>query len=1101
MKSLFSILLAAAVLFSCTPEKKRILVFSRTTGYRHESIADGKLALIKLGRENAFEVDTTEDASMFNEDNLRRYSAVVFLSTTQDVLNTVQQGDFKRYIEAGGGYVGIHAAADTEYEWPWYGKLVGAYFLSHPRIQQATVRKVADFGESRTPDTWIRTDELYNYKKISEDINVILRLDESTYEGGANGDFHPIAWYHEFEGGRAFYTGLGHTKESYTDSLFLDHVLQGIKFAMGDSKLDYSKAKSPRVPEENRFTKTVIDFNLNEPTEMAVLPDGRIIFIERKGEVKLYTPEDEKISTIDTFKVNTKFEDGMIGITADPAFSQNNWIYVFYSHPERSANVLSRFVFRDNKVDKASEVVVLEVPTQRETCCHTGGSLAFGPGGNLYMSTGDNTSPFESNGYSPSDERPGRSPFDAQKSASNTNDLRGKILRIHMEADGTYSIPEGNLFAKGEPNTRPEIYVMGCRNPYRISIDDKTGYLYWGEVGPDAGNNDSLRGPRGYDELNQARKAGFFGWPYFVGKNYAYARYDFASMKAGAKWDANAPINDSPNNTGKRELPPVSPPFIWYPYARSDEFPMVKEGSRNAMAGPVYYSNKYENVSTAFPDYFDGKLIFYDWMRNFMFLVSMDDEGDIMDIEPFMPDTRFNNIIDLAFGPDGRLYMLEYGTGWFAQNIDARFVRIDFNKGNRPPVATLTADKFNGATPLQVTFSAEGSSDADGDKLSYELIVNGKTETSTDGKFTITFEEAGVFTPELKVSDPSGMSATAKLQILAGNEQPIVKTEFTSGNKTFFFAGAPVRYNVEVTDHEDGATTDGSIAPGDVKVTFDYLQGFDLTGIAQGHQMPPAELPGKGLIDQSDCKSCHLADQRSAGPSYKEISDRYVTQEGAVDVLAAKVIKGGAGIWGETAMAAHPQISVDDARKMVEYILSLGKEAPTKPLPLSGTVTPEKQQGGAYLLTATYHDKGANGVPSISASNSSVLRAPLLSADQANELNIARVIRYNGQVGLENVRDGAWIVFKNIDLTLVKSATLSAFLMADQTVGGDVEVRLGKPDGRLLAKVTLKGEGMKSAKTSLAPVEGMNDVYLVFRNEEAGNRNLLYFGTIALSDK
>jgi cytochrome c len=225
----------------------------------------------------------------------------------------------------------------------------------------------------------------------------------------------------------------------------------------------------------------------------------------------------------------------------------------------------------------------------------------FGPDKNLYVSTGDNTSPFESDGFSPSDETPGRSPFDAQKSSANTNDLRGKILRIHPEPDGTYSIPEGNLFPKGEPKTRPEIYVMGTRNPYRISIDEKTGYLYWGEVGPDAGNNDSLRGPRGYDEVNQAKKAGFFGWPYFVGKNYAYSKYDFANKKVLAPWDPEKPLNESPNNTGKVELPPVSPPFIWYPYAKNDDFPMAREGGRNAMAGPVYYSENFKGVETAFP--------------------------------------------------------------------------------------------------------------------------------------------------------------------------------------------------------------------------------------------------------------------------------------------------------------------------------------------------------------------------------------------------------------------------------------------------------------------------------------------------------------------
>ena len=142
--------------------------------------------------------------------------------------------------------------------------------------------------------------------------------------------------------------------------------------------------------------------------------------------------------------------------------------------------------------------------------------------------------------------------------------------------------------------------------------------MYWGEVGPDAGNDNADRGPRGYDEVNQARKPGFFGWPLFAGGNYAYGKYDFANKKPGPKHDPLKPINSSPNNTGKQELPAVSAPFIYYPYAESQDFPLMKTGGRNAMAGPVYYSEKFKGKETAFPSYLDGKLIIYEWMRNWL---------------------------------------------------------------------------------------------------------------------------------------------------------------------------------------------------------------------------------------------------------------------------------------------------------------------------------------------------------------------------------------------------------------------------------------------------------------------------------------------------
>jgi type 1 glutamine amidotransferase len=224
----------------------KVLVFCKTTGYHHASIAAGIVAIQKLGAENKFDVDTTTDVKKFTDANLKQYATLIFLSPTgRGVFNDSTEKDaFKHYMEAGGGFVGIHAATDFEYDWQWYGNLIGGYFLGHPKnnVQEAVIN-VVDTKNAATkglPAQWKRKDEYYSYRPGSnpKDLHVLLTLDESTVNYGTQtnlkmGDFHPLAWYHDFDGGRSFYTELGHTDETYADPLFLNHLLAGIKYAMG----------------------------------------------------------------------------------------------------------------------------------------------------------------------------------------------------------------------------------------------------------------------------------------------------------------------------------------------------------------------------------------------------------------------------------------------------------------------------------------------------------------------------------------------------------------------------------------------------------------------------------------------------------------------------------------------------------------------------------------------------------------------------------------------------------------------------------------------------------------------------------------------------
>ncbi|MBV9173733.1 MAG: ThuA domain-containing protein [Chloroflexi bacterium] len=219
------------------PASSRVLAFSRTTGFRHDSIPDAIAAIQPLGAQNGLAVDATEDPTVFTDPVLSGYRAVIFLLTTGHILDDGQQAAFERFIASGNGFVGVHSAADTEYDSSWYGGLMGAYFASHPDIQSATIhREDTDHPSTRSlPDLWSRTDEWYNFQtnpRADPDIHVLASLDESTYVGGTMGD-HPIAWYHSYGAGRAWYTAGGHTSESYSEPLFLAHLLGGMEYAAG----------------------------------------------------------------------------------------------------------------------------------------------------------------------------------------------------------------------------------------------------------------------------------------------------------------------------------------------------------------------------------------------------------------------------------------------------------------------------------------------------------------------------------------------------------------------------------------------------------------------------------------------------------------------------------------------------------------------------------------------------------------------------------------------------------------------------------------------------------------------------------------------------
>jgi cytochrome c len=456
-------------------------------------------------------------------------------------------------------------------------------------------------------------------------------------------------------------------------------------------------------PPPPRFDITSIDPAPGEPMSLAVLPDRRVLHATRDGGVFLHDGAGTK-TVVAQIPVYAHDEEGLQSLAVDPAFAENGWVYLYYSPPldtpadnpattldegaapaDGSAESwapfagylqLSRMRFDGSTLDLASEQRILQVPVERGICCHIGGHIDFDAGGNLLLSTGDDTNPFSSDGYAPLDERPTRNPaYDAQRSAGNTNDLRGKLLRIRVEQDGTYGIPAGNLFAPGTPATRPEIYVMGLRNPFRFAADRQRGVIYLADYAPDAPAASATRGPAGTGKWAIVRGPANYGWPYCATAELPYVDHDFATSTSGEPFDCAAPLNRSPRNTGLEQLPPVTQPDVFYSYASSEEFPGLGAGGIGPMAGPAPVFDPANAMPGQWPSDISGSPLFYEWARDFVALFRLSDDGSFERIER-LGGLRVDNPIDMQFSPDGSLYILNYGDGYYSANADASLTRV-----------------------------------------------------------------------------------------------------------------------------------------------------------------------------------------------------------------------------------------------------------------------------------------------------------------------------------------------------------------------------------------------------------------------------------------
>lgn len=897
--------------------------------------------------------------------------------------------------------------------------------------------------------------------------------------------------------------GLLHTKKLHLKAAILSFL--GGLILLSCQQKSSTNLSSSALPEANRFHFEDLVKNLNEPMELDFLPNGNILFIERRGILKLYDQATKIVQVVGEIPVYYINENGLLGMAIDPDFQENNWIYFFYTDPVRkSFQQISRFDFRNNQLQNESEKKLLDFYIDVKNCCHFGGSIAFGPKGNLFISSGDNVGGKD---YAPIDERPGRFLHDSQRSSGNANDLRGAILRIKPETDGSYSIPEGNLFPPGTPGTRPEIYVMGARNPLKIDVDQETGWLYWGDVGPNPGWKYKEWGPPSYEEVNQAQQAGNYGWPYLMGDNQAFKDVDFASMEATDFFDPKQLVNNSPNNTGIQELPPAQKALIWYPNTTSDSFPLVGTGGGTICAGPVYHFEEQLESAGKWPAYFDKKLFIFEWMRSWVLAVELDEEGGYKGMENPFEGNPFKKPIDIGFGPDGAMYVLDYGSNWYAHNPDARLTKISYQYGNRSPKAIIESSEQEIGILTEIQFSALKSSDPDlGDQLSYQWFFEEKEIPAQDVEIGYVFNKVGIQEVMLVVKDKSGLSDTAYHKIAVGNEPPKVQIEL-EGNQSFYRPNQRLAYEVWVEDAEDGKSRNASIPENKIQVNLKHLPNTtNLAAIRTTESISSSSLSflqGKELMEGSDCFACHAMQDASVGPSFQQISQRYKLTD--KEKLAHKLLEGGSGVWGEKLMPAHPQHTASEAASMISYILALTEEADEgKKLEAKGRI-PDKDLASDKLLilTASYTDQGANDQPSIQREERKILLPSLLPAVSYDYSKRIKAKPYNeaGDLYAEVALNGCYIGYQNIDLTGVKRIRVKIRSTSDWV---EVELRQKSPEGKLLNKKR-KELGFKENKWAPYKEEdwfyieldipsgvGMNDLYFVFNSSKLTSEFIYY---------
>ncbi|MEU0570851.1 ThuA domain-containing protein [Nonomuraea sp. NPDC005983] len=697
------------------------------------------------------------------------------------------------------------------------------------------------------PVTLPRTDTWMNWSPNPlGKVHTVAQVEENTYDPGLNGNgrFHPISWCRDYDGGRSFYTGMGGTKASYTsDKQFQSHLGGAIMWATGLVRGDCqatiaSNYTTERLTGQNQSGQ--LD-QIGEPHGLTIAPDGKVFYIGKAacptgpivdwndpkvglgcGTIHQWDPKSKQVKLLTTLPVMgnrgsgdelVKNEEGLVGITLDPKFGENGWVYVYWMPHESidrdkriGQRTVSRFSYDAAKqsIDQSTRKDLLHWDAQIHSCCHAGGAMTFDKDGNLYIGSGDNNSSGGSGGYSGNNwtqDYKGVSFQDARRTAGNTNDLNGKIIRIHPEPDGTYTIPKGNLFTgkeEGGGKTRPEIWVMGVRNIARFAWDNVNNWLTAGWVGPDAGGPSETWGPAKYETATILTSAGNQGWPYCMGDKQPYRDRSNVDATQPADWyDCDHLKNTSPRNTGLVDIPSARSNMIWYSpqgggpvypkrsdgsglptYKQGDETftePYLRGGGQAIMSGPTYHRSQIDSDSgVAWPAYWDDKWFIGDESNgNNRVAVTVDpktvpDAGrpafgeDLRSIvQTGGGSTQLQQWMDAKFGPDGALYLLDYGSGFFSLHSNQKLIRITYHGGPATPnPSDAVARAVRQSTPKTVAFS---NTKAGG--VSWEWDFGDGSKPSKEANPTHTYANFGTYKATLKVTYANGEVATGTIDV------------------------------------------------------------------------------------------------------------------------------------------------------------------------------------------------------------------------------------------------------------------------------------------------------------------------------------------------